>query len=113
MNKYKVLSITVMAFILISLLSNRTAIAGVTTNVWVDCSLNIIQTGVLNGESDTRLNVSATNSAFSDTWLIVEATAAKMVAATALTAYSLDKDIRIHIVPHGTGYRIDAVRILP
>ena len=113
MKKYKVLPIMVMTFILISLISNRTAIADVTPNVWVDCTVQIIETGLVNGVEGARLQATATNGSFSATWLIVEESAVKMVAATALTAYSLDRNIRVHIIPYGTGYRIDAVRILP
>jgi hypothetical protein len=91
----------------------RVASAQIQTNVWVDCALHIIQTGIEGGEEDTRLYLSARNGAFTNTWLIVDRSAAKMVAATALTAYSLGNDIRVRIVPYGTGYRVNAVRILP
>jgi hypothetical protein len=112
MNKNKLsfcLGCCLMAYMLLS----STAVAQVPTNVWVDCNLHIIQTGMQDGQEDTRMFLSAINGAFTNTWLIVDRSAAKMVAATALTAYSLGKDIRVRIVPYGSGYRIDAVRILP
>lgn len=92
---------------------SSTSVAEVPTNVWVDCEIHIIQTGMHEGKEDTRMYLSAMNQVFTNTWLIVDQSAAKMVAATALTAYSLGKDIRVRIIPFGTGYRIDAVRILP
>ena len=101
-------------FIVLSLLCVQPLFAQtIPTNVWVEVELLMIQTGVQNGEQDTRLLCTATNGAFSDTWLIVDRTAANMVAAGALTAYSLGHNVVIRIVPFGTGsYRVEKLRVV-
>ena len=71
-----------------------------------------VQTGVQNGELDTRILCSATNGAFTNVWLIVDRDAANMVAAGALTAYSLGHNVQIRIVPFGSGYRIEKLRVI-
>nr|WP_320010998.1 hypothetical protein [uncultured Desulfobulbus sp.] len=101
------------ALILIfTFVSSVSALAAVETNVWVEVELLQVQTGVYNGASDTRLLCTATNGAFENTWLIVDSTAASMVAAGALTAYSLGHSVVIKIVPYGTGYRVSNLRVV-
>ena len=99
----------ILIFILVSSFS---AIAAVETNVWVEVELHQVQTGVNNGELDTRLLCTATGGEFENTWLIVDSTAASMVAAGALTAYSLGHNVSIKIVPYGTGYRVSNLRVI-
>jgi hypothetical protein len=83
------------------------------TDVWVEVELLQVQTGVQNGEQDTRLLCTAVDGTFSETWLIVDRTAANMVAAGALTAYSLGHNVVIRIVPFGTGsYRVEKLRVV-
>jgi hypothetical protein len=45
------------------------------------------------GEKDSRILCTATKSVFSNTWLIVDQGTAKMVAAGALTAFSLGYNV--------------------
>lgn len=87
--------------------------ADVTADVWVECSIDQVQTGMKNGNPDTRMMLTAIDGSFTETWLIVSTEAANMVAATALTAYTLEQNLRVHIIAQGTGFRIDAVRVLP
>lgn len=101
-------------FIVLSLLCVQPLMAQtIPTDVWVEVVLEQIQTGVQNGEQDTRLLCTATDGSFTSTWLIVDRTAANMVAAGALTAYSLGHNVVIRIVPFGTGsYRVEKLRVV-
>jgi len=98
--------------IVVSLFFVQPTLADVTTNVWVEVEMHQIQTGVQAGEQDTRLLCSATDGSFSNTWLIVDRTAANMVAAGALTAHSLSQKVVIRIVTFGSGFRIEKLRIV-
>ena len=99
-------------FIVVGLFFVQPALADVPTSAWVEAELLQIQTGLNNGQSDTRLLCTAVNGAFSNTWLIVYPDAAKMVAAGALTAFSLGYNVWIYIVPYGTGYRVEKLRVV-
>jgi hypothetical protein len=88
------------------------ALADVTTNVWVEVELLMVQTGMQDGQEDTRLLCTATDGSFTETWLIVDRDAAKMVAAGALTAFSLGYNVVIRIVPYGSGYRVEKLRVV-
>lgn len=98
--------------IVASLYFVQTSVADVTTDVWVNCELLQIQTGLNNGADDTRLLLTALDGSFTETWLIVDADAAKMVAASALTAFALNYNIWVRIVPYGTGYRVEKCRVV-
>ena len=71
-----------------------------------------IQTGMESGQEDTRLLCTAVDNSFTNTWLIVDRDAANMVAATALTAFSLGYNVRIRIVTFGSGYRVEKIRAI-
>ena len=95
------------------LLSVQPVFSAVPTNAYATVTLLAIQTGSYNGVEDTRLLCTATNGDFTETWLIVQPESAKMVAAGALTAFSLGWDVIIKIVPYGTGgYRIEQLRVV-
>jgi hypothetical protein len=99
--------------ILVSLFVVQSVLAEVGTDVWVEVELEQVQTGVYNGANDTRILCTATDGSFSSTWLIVDSTAANMVAAGALTAFSLGSNVSIKIVPYGTGsYRVSNLRAI-
>jgi hypothetical protein len=88
------------------------ALADVPTDVWVEVELLSVQTGMQGDLEDTRLLCTATDESFENTWLIVDRDAANMVAATALTAFSLGYNVRIRIVTFGTGFRVEKIRVL-
>lgn len=80
---------------MVSLFIVQPALSDVNTNVWVEVELHSVQTGMNNGQEDTRRLCSAIDGSFSNTWLIVDQDAANMVAAGALTAYSLGHNVQI------------------
>ena len=84
--------------------------------MWVTCTLSQIQTGVfdqIGSAEDTRIMATATNGAFTDTWLIIDPVAAKMVAAGALTAISLQSQVVIKILSCGENcFRVTALRVV-
>lgn len=94
------------------LITSHSAIADVEANVWVEVRLLQVQTGAANGAQDTRLLCTATNGSFENTWLIVDSSAANLVAAGALTAYTLQHDVVVRIVAYGTGFRVKNIRII-
>jgi hypothetical protein len=99
--------------IVVGLFFAQPALAEVPTDAYAKVTLHAVQTGSYNGQDDTRLLCSATNGAFTNTWLIVERDSAKMVAAGALTAFSLGWDVIIKIIPFGTGgYRVEQLRVV-
>lgn len=99
--------------IVVGLFFVQPALADVTTNVWVEVELLAVQTGMQYGLEDTRILCTAVNGAFANTWLIVDRPAAKMVAAGALTAFSLGYNCVIYIVPYGgTSYRVEKLRVI-
>lgn len=104
----------VACFMILSLLCAPPLLAQeIPTDVWVEVELLQIQTGTQDGEQDTRLNCTAIDGSFSETWLIVDRTAANMVAASALTAFSLGYNVNIRIVPFGEGsYRVEKLRVV-
>lgn len=106
-------SVTLMLLISVFILiSSQPAMSDVTANVWVEVELLQVQTGVFNGSEDTRILCTATNGSFENTWLIVDANAANMVAAGALTAYSLGHRVVIRVVAYGTGFRVSNLRVV-
>jgi hypothetical protein len=96
----------------VSLFLVQSVLAVVPTDVWVMVELHQVQTGLQDGQSDTRLLCSSLDGSFSNTWLIVDRDAANMVAATALTAFSLGYNVNIRIVTYGTGYRVEKIRVI-
>ena len=85
----------------------------VPTNVWVEVVLEQVQVGVHNSSQDTRLLCTAVDNSFTSTWLVVDRTAANIVAGGALTAYALGHNAVIYIAPYGTdGYRVPKLRIV-
>jgi hypothetical protein len=98
--------------IVVSLFIVHPVLADVGTDVWVEVELLQVQTGMNNGALDTRLLCTAIDGSFSNTWLIVLPEAANMVAAGALTAYSLGHNVSIRIISHGTGFRVEKLRII-
>ena len=103
----------VVCIMVVGLFLVQPALAEVPTDAWVEVELLSVQTGMQNNQEDTRLLCTAVDGSFSNTWLIVDRDAANMVAATALTAFSLGYNVRIRIVSFGEGgFRIEKVRAL-
>ena len=111
MKKFRIFTTTI-AILVFCIVTVLPASADVTADVWVMCQIHEVQTGEFNGTPDARFLLSALDESFTNTWLIVSTDAVKLVSATALTAYSLNRDVNVHIVSYGTGFRVDRLRVM-
>ena len=78
---------------------------------WYTCSIN--QVGASGAKSLVRLTDSATTPAFTNNWFFIEGDAAKEMLATALTAISMGKSVRVNATGTSKFDDVTAVYILP